>query len=160
MDNIVLKHALKGVINQESGASVGALVEVISATPNPSLAIAMLFGEYNPPIITPIVIDDSTKQISEFVSYNVWSNEVTYKYRENKRKHIYVPKDLDTSVITLDNYKEFEISWSGDKAKSFNLILPELVTKQSTMSLSKWEELRPYEELAYFDGDETDKITY
>ena len=160
MENIVLKHALKGVIDSKSGASVDALVEIIAATPDSSLAIAMLFGGYESPVITEVVINDSTKEIFYFVSYNIWSKEVTYKYTENKRKHIYVSKDLDTSVITLDNYKEFEISWSSDKAKSFNLILPELVTKTSSMHLSKWVDLRPFEEIAYFDGDETDKINY
>jgi hypothetical protein len=53
-------------------------------------------------------------------------------------KGLYVAKDCDTSLITLDNYKEFEVPYSKGDYKYFNLPTGEIQTKKDSCGIDQW----------------------
>ena len=66
-----------------------------------------------------------------FVSYNKWDDKVNYSYLVNDTKHIYIAKDTDTSLITEDNYKDYEIVKYSDNCKTFYVKLSAMITVKS-----------------------------
>ena len=112
-----------------------SIMEVVAATPNGKVALDILLGIY----VEPFLCDNATISNKEctLVRYDKWTESVHYKYTQNKQKYIYVPKDLDTSIITEENYSQYVIKW-GDNAKSFYLTLSEMETVESYTSLNEW----------------------
>jgi hypothetical protein len=103
-----------------------SLTEILNKTGNPKLAVQILEGTYQEPVIdtrdrasTPLREDAPSKQCV-FISYDKWRDEV--KYREVGRYE---------QEIKRKDWEKLEL----------------------------WEVDEP-DELTYFDGDETDKITY
>lgn len=122
--------------------NVASLLEIVNATPNASLATEILCGLYEEPepcVSSNAQYDD--KRECKFVSYDKWQDRVTYSYMKEKVLSMYVPKDFDTSVITLENYKDHKVNWiSQDQTKSFYLSTGEMVEERSTTSLERWGE--------------------
>lgn len=122
--------------------NVASLLEIVNATPNPSLATEILCGLYEeamPCEYSSTQYDD--KRVCKFVKYDKWQDRVTYSYMKEKILSMYVPKELDTSVITLENYKDYKVAWiNQDETKSFYLPTGEMVEETSTTSLERWGE--------------------
>ena len=144
MQEIVLKHALKGVLDASSGVQVNVLVEILMNTPNPELAIAKLFNEYVEPNIEKHKIS-SVKRVCTMVSFDPWNNNVHYSYQRNKTKSIYIPKSVDKSDVTYENYEQFAVSWdSNGSTQSISVELPEMETLTEVVSLKTWESWSNY----------------
>jgi hypothetical protein len=144
MENITLKHAIKGIINLESGVNPEALVEILLQTPNANLAIAKLFGEYKEPELDKIKVDGKDR-INTFKSYDPWSDYVYYTYERNKTKNIYISKAVDKSVVTAENYKEYEMSWNNDgSTQSLAVTLLEMESMTENVSLKTWNSWAKY----------------
>jgi hypothetical protein len=134
MDKI-LKVALGTVFPKEK---IDSVLEVINATPSPDVATLILLGIYEEPTIEDnAVINDKD---CTFLSYNKWNDQVTYSYLINNTKFIYIAKDIDTSLITEDNYKDYEIVKYSDNCKSFYVKLAAMITVTSDCYSSTWNE--------------------
>ena len=133
MDQI-LRVALGTIFPKEQ---IDNVLEVISATPSPDVATAILLGIYETPALNPdAVISDKNCTI---VSYNKWTDQVRYSYLVNDTKHIYIAKDTDTSLITEDNYEDYLVKYADD-CKGFNVKLAAMRTVTSDLSSSNWNE--------------------
>lgn len=123
--------------------AVTNLMEVIGATPNPEMATEILLGVYQEPVIPNKIISNSGVE-KTLVSVNHWLGDVTYTYQEEVRQHMYVDENLDTSILTLENYKEYEKQYGDSNRKVFYLPTGEMKTQKSSSSISTWlsEEVR------------------
>jgi hypothetical protein len=133
--NFILEKAVETLVADKKTAK--ALAEVIANTPNPEHAINLLFDNYKEPMFHCFKLNKNEKY--KFLSYDVWNDRVQYEYQRNKKKHIYIRKDTDETLITPENYKTFEVSWKDGETKGFNLILPEVETGNSSCSKSDWD---------------------
>ena len=115
--------------------SIDALIEVAGSTPNPRLALDILLGVYEELVLSKYAELDGKD--CTFVSYDKWTDTVHYKYTRNKQKYINVPKDCDTSVITADNYTEYDVSYSNN-TKGLYVTLPETEEVKGTTNSRKW----------------------
>ena len=115
--NKIIEVALTGKFGAEA---VTNLMEVIGATPNPEMAAEILLGIYVHPAIPHQVLNGQGLEKTA-VHIDYWNSDVTYTYDEEVRKHMYIDKDADTSLITMDNYIEYERVYGSDNIKSFYL---------------------------------------
>ncbi len=123
---------------QNVGICTKGLINVILRTGNNELALQMIAGKYEDPELEKSVIMDNKKCL--LLSYNPWDMQVSYVYSRNRTKSIYVLKSED-AVITLDNYKDYEQSWSSSKElKNVTITLPEIEDVFDNCYLSKWQE--------------------
>ena len=134
--NNILRVALGTVFPKEQ---IDNVLEVINATPSPDVATAILLGIYVHPALQADAVIINDKDCT-FVSYNKWDDKVNYSYLVNDTKHIYIAKDTDTSLITEDNYKDYEIVKYSDHCKGFNVKLAAMRTVTSDCYLSTWNE--------------------
>jgi hypothetical protein len=132
--NKIIEVALKGRFGTDDLTN---LMEVITATPNPEMATEILLGVYVRPEIPNVVVTDQGLE-KTVVSVDYWTNYVTYSYKEEVRKQFYIDKDTDTSLITLDNYKDYEKRYDDDNIRSFYLPTGEIRQRQSSCSFSDW----------------------
>ena len=116
--------------------AVPNLMEVIGATCNPEMATEILLGVYEKPEIPNTIFENGTKKT--VVSVDYWQATITYSYEEEVKKHIYVDENLDTSILTLENYLEYEKQYEDANRKSFRLPTGEIKTKQSHTSIGDW----------------------
>jgi len=132
--NKIIEVALKGRFSTDD---VTSLMDVVTATPNPEMATEILLGVYVRPEIPNVVVTDQGLE-KTVVSVDYWTNYVTYSYKEEVRKQFYIDKDTDTSLITLDNYKDYEKRYDDDNIRSFYLPTGEIKQRQSSCSFSDW----------------------
>jgi hypothetical protein len=134
----VYKAALE---NRFQGVSVENLLRVIYATSNAEVAMELMLDIYEEPVIEQFVVHDTNGKKLTFMNFNAFEKEVNYSYEQNKTVHIYVNKDVDVSEITCENYQDYKKSWNDD-TKNHNVILPQMETHYSSMSLSSWSKLQ------------------
>ena len=133
MDKI-LKVALGTIFPKEN---IDNILEVISATPSPDVATAILLGIYEEPGLYPdAVINDKNCTL---VSYNKWNDQVRYSHLVNDTRHIYIAKDTDTKLITEDNYEDYLVKYN-DNCTGFNVKLKAMKTVTSDCSSTTWNE--------------------
>jgi hypothetical protein len=116
---------------------VASLLEIVNATPNASLATEIICGLYEPPIVSFNSVMNNAE--CQYVRYDKWEDRVHYKYMKNKMISMYVTKGFDTSVITVDNYKEHQVAWSSRDTESFYLTTDEMVEESSSTHLENWQ---------------------
>lgn len=136
--------------------TVEQLLEVISATPNLEVATEILLGVYVEPTIEEKckrVVDNETN--IEFISFNKFTNEVSYYYNRVPLLHRWIPNDKEVLIENaIGTY-----AYSDDAAPQ--LKMTELEFKQShtrhsfkgepsterfhsTMPLSAWNGITNY----------------
>lgn len=123
--------------------NVDALLEVVNATTNPQVATEILCGLYTEPLIFSL---SDLSRISEnkdecrFISYDKWTDTVVYSYLKHEVISMYLPKETDIVLITLDNYKEHKVNWRSDgSTKSFDLHTGKKVEAKSEATLEEWQ---------------------
>jgi hypothetical protein len=123
---------------------IGTLEEIIANTPNPEHATALLLGIYEEPEIKGHLklIRDVPRT---FISYNPWTNYVTYSYLEEQKEHIYIKEDTDTSLITSENYKDFEVRYSSN-VKGFHIKTGEMIKRTDSINVDNWNASADYVE--------------
>ena len=121
-------------------ANSDSLLEIINATPNPVLATEILCGLHVEVSLYPMSNLNKDRQECRLLEYNKWTGEVKYEYSRYKTIGMYLPKELDTSVVTEDNWKAHAVKWSNDvPLKSYELTTAELVTDTGFTNLEAWE---------------------
>jgi len=116
---------------------VNSLMEVVEATPNPTLATEILCGLYEAPVIPEFKkCEDGVKT---FKSYDKWNNQVVYSYEYKKKIYINIPKEIDAMNVTFENYKTFETSYASGKTKDISILTGEIEIHTSYESLGDWK---------------------
>jgi hypothetical protein len=120
---------------------ISAIMEICWATQNSTLAMNILLGIYEEPKIMNMgltkVNKDSEDRLMVFESYDKWADRVFYSYEKKKTKEIRVHKSTDTTLINIDNYEMFVVSYEDDY-KWFNFELGEVIKATDDCSLSQW----------------------
>jgi hypothetical protein len=120
---------------------ISAIMEICEATQNSTLAMSILLGIYEDPKIMRMglrkVNKDSEDRFMVFESYDKWADRVRYSYEKNKTKEIRVCKNADTTLINIDNYLGFVVSYEDDHTW-FNIELDEVILATDDCSLSQW----------------------
>ena len=132
--NKIIEVALTGKFGAEA---VTNLMEVIGATPNPEMAAEILLGIYVQPELPHAVVNaQGLEKTAVHIDY--WNSDITYTYDEEVRKHMYIDKDADKSLITMDNYKEYERDYDKGNITSFSLPTGKIKQKRSFCSFGDW----------------------
>jgi hypothetical protein len=98
--------------------SVESLLELINATSNPTVATEILLGIYEDPIINPIpAFEYATESNIEFLSYDKFTEEVTYSYKRVDTVSGWV---LNTLEAKLENAVSRNM-WAEDVAESLTI---------------------------------------
>lgn len=130
----IIEVALTGKFGADA---VTNLMEVIGATPNPEMATEILLDIYVKPEIPNKVVNAQGMEKTA-VNVDYWHGTVVYSYDEEVRRHMYVDKDIDTSLITVDNYMEYDKDYGVSNTKSFYLSTGEIKNRQSNCTFSDW----------------------
>jgi hypothetical protein len=119
--------------------SADSLLEIIEATPRHDVAVEILCGLYEEPV--PSQYSDMHEKHGKctFIAYDKWQDRVHYSYMKKKVKSMYVHKDCDTSLITMDNYKDYSMEWSQGESKHYDLPTGEEAESKDWASLENWE---------------------
>jgi hypothetical protein len=97
---------------------LGGLEEIISATPNPEVAIELLLGIYVDPQINEVPAEfNMNHQNIEFVSYDKFRLEMTYRYQYAATKWYWFAKDV-TEFVPANAVAEG--SYSIDAVAKYN----------------------------------------
>lgn len=126
MNHSIIKIALSSKFSTEQ---IDNVMEIAAATPNPEVAVEILLGIYQPPVIpvSPVNLKnfDSTKRNIVFSSYDKYGEQVFYKYFTMKTVSGWIENgvDVDPANIASNN------RWSEDAAR--NLRIDEKVFKET-----------------------------
>ena len=144
----VYRAALEAKYN---GSNVDNILNVIYNTPNAEIAMELLLGIYEHPVIEQFVINNpDTKKLS-FISYDMFNKTVRYSFEDNKRTGIYVKKGTNTDEITHENYQDYKMSWSSGDCDHFSVTLPEMETIYTEMPLHMWEKCQKWHSPKHVD---------
>ena len=100
----IIKVALLSKFGAESLPSI---MEVINATPNPTMATEILLGIYEEPEIPETTVYRDTVRTLKSVDY--WLDQVNYTYEVAETKGFYIHEDTDKDQVTIENYEQFMI---------------------------------------------------
>ncbi len=134
--NKIIKAALTAKFQ---GADIDAILSVINATPNPEMAIEILLGVYDPPLI-PFHVQDG-KSIRTYIKEDEWKKEIVYSYEASKTISGYFPKGTKREDVTIENFKLLQIK--GKRGICFSIPTGEMETKESTCSFEQWLSYKP-----------------
>lgn len=109
---------------------VNTILEIVNATENPEIAIKVLLGIYEEPYVAKHV-EHPEKGIATFKWYDKFKDRVWYSYQRKKTKAIYVDKNVDESIIDVDNYEQYSKVYSKD-------------VKTIWITLDEWESVEDY----------------
>jgi hypothetical protein len=126
MNHSIIKIALSSKFSTEQ---IDNVMEIAAATPNPEVAVEILLGIYQPPVIpvSPVNLKnfDSSKRNIVFSHYDKYNEQVSYKYFTMKTVSGWIENgvDVDPANIASNN------RWSEDAAR--NLRIDEKVFKEN-----------------------------
>jgi len=118
-----------------------SVMEVINATPNPSVAVEILLGLYE----EPFFVSRRTVRDIEYIfqSFDKWSNQVSYTYTRNKKITIYIKKGTDKSLINKDNYMDFKVPYKDGEIEHMVITLDETEEITERCHADNWPILVP-----------------
>jgi hypothetical protein len=131
--NTIETIALKTKFAEES---INSLMEVVNHTPKPSMALEILLGIYEEPILSPKGVDGDGVVLT-MISVDHWTDQVKYQYEKEETKTFYIDKDTDNSLVNIDNIEEYKVPW-GDNSKNVTLKTGKIVTSSSYCSVDSW----------------------
>lgn len=133
--NKIIEVALTGKFGADA---VTNLWDVITATPNPEMAAEILLGVYEKPVIPHTVVSNRWGVEKTAVNIDYWNAIVKCTFEEAVTKHLYVDQGLDTSILTIDNYMEYEKEYSDPNRKSFRIPTGEMRSVEENCSFAEW----------------------
>lgn len=83
--------------------NIDNLLRVIEATPNPVVATEILMGVYEEPVVGkyPLKKLPANQVNAVFVSYDVFTNKVTYCYNQETVVTGWIPKDAEKKIENI-----------------------------------------------------------
>jgi cobalamin-dependent methionine synthase I len=120
--------------------NIANLLEIVSATPNPTIATEILCGLYEE-VKFPSKVRETSSEKREltFKSYDKWNDKVSYSYTREKTISGYFPENTVKEDITLVNFKERQQDWkSGANQVCISLKTGEAFLDTSSCSSQTW----------------------
>jgi hypothetical protein len=150
--NKIIKVALATVFNNEE--QIDNIMEIIQNTPNPEVAVNILLGLYEEPIIPleSFVLHTDRTKVCIFDYYDKWQNQVYYKFEMNKSEQVRVGLDVDKTLINENNYTDYE-AIAREQGYNYNnqetvweyhtVVLSTIETRTGNVRLDTWLGKRP-----------------
>ena len=131
---------------------IASLLEVVEATPNPTVATEILCGLYEKPEVPEYSVPRyNNGVVCKFKSFDKWKTKVNYTYVHALTEGGYFLKSTPRESITMDNFHELLAGSSVPSEDKIHYQIPTGKTKlaKSYCSLSDWE----------YGVDKVDQIT-
>ena len=111
MQETITTIALKTKFKEEH---IPALMEIVQATANPSIAIEILLGIYQEPTLRERAIyqENNYRYEACLMSFNPWTNEVSHKTLNHVRTDRSLNKDVYTKLIEERPELKDRMTWS------------------------------------------------
>ena len=138
-----------------SADQIDAIMEIANATDNPRLALEIALDLYQEPTFQQYSILNlrgEQKIECEFIRYDKWTDKVWFEYTTETNCEFRIDKDTDTSLITYENYKEYEVDYNHDNSKWFTV--PTGKTKVVTDCVNStryWEMVKVWSDMHQLD---------
>jgi hypothetical protein len=136
--NKVIKVALESKFPSQKGYGIDHLLEVIGATPNPTIATEILLGIYEEPLIPHKKVIHKNDGELTFISYDKWLDKVDYSYKVIETKNAYFPKSIDKSEVTLENFDTLRVSYKENEVQNVSIPTGNMLKRTSYVSLETW----------------------
>lgn len=118
------------------------LIDIISHTPNPEIAIMKLCGIYKPKEITRIKAKNAAGETLTFASYDEWVDIVHCTLEYPEVKTAYFPKSVSKEDVTLGNFNSLKCPYShGKEIHEISLSTGVMLTHKMQLSYDEWESL-------------------
>ena len=136
--NKVIKVALESKFPSEKGYGIDRILEVIGATPNPTIATEILLGIYEEPLIPHKKVIHKNDGELTFISYDKWLDRVDYSYEIMETRNAYFPKSIDKSEVNLENFDMLRVSYKEDEVHNVSIPTGKVLKRTSYVSLETW----------------------
>jgi hypothetical protein len=123
------------------GTNVEAIMDVISATPNPELATEILCGLYEEKVVENTRVQHKNEGVLTFVSYDKWSDRIRYSYEEVQTKGGYFPKGTKKEDISLETFESMNCRSSTPDCEYIYIPTGVIANEKSYMSFESWAKL-------------------
>lgn len=131
---------------------ISALLEIISATPNPVMATEILLGVHEK-VKLPSKVKAQNGNVRVLKEANEWTDTVSYGYLKPKRIGSYYPKGTDVKSLNDSNWEKLKAK-SSDENTEYLYFNSEIMEEQiSNCSFEEWlkcEDISP-KKIAEFD---------
>jgi hypothetical protein len=125
-----------------SAEQIDNLIEIASATPNPTLAIEIMLDIYVEPTVKPFALlnDDPNREVTA-VRYDKWTDKVWYEYTKPDSVDVRIDKDTDTSLITIENYGDFQVDYKHNNSTWHQVLTGKTKTVTDSTSLNNYRKM-------------------
>lgn len=125
-----------------SAEQIDNLIEIASATPNPTLAIEIMLDIYvQPTFKQEVVVNDDPNMIGKFIRFDKWEDRVWIEYVKEGTIEFRIDKNTDTSLITYANYKDYQVDYNHDNPKWHTIPSGKLKTVTESVSVSRYRNM-------------------
>lgn len=114
-----MKNLIQALLQTRFGDNTEAIMELLEATPNPEVGAEILMNIYEEPEINEYPHENlfgSHKVDIEFKSYNKWTDEVVYTYRECNSLKVWLKPNaefLPTYDDIMSNKDKYHTGWDS-----------------------------------------------
>ena len=116
---------------------ISALLEIISATPNPVMATEILLGVHEK-VKLPSKVKAQNGNVRVLKEANEWTDTVSYGYLKPKRIGSYYPKGTDVKSLNDSNWEKLKAK-SSDENTEYLYFNSEIMEEQiSNCSFEEW----------------------
>jgi hypothetical protein len=121
--------------------NVDSLMEIIVATPNPTVATEILCGVYvEPEFVKDKLTSEGTART--FVLYDKWNEQIKYSYLSELVGYCYFPETVDKSTITSENYESLQCDYGISGAYRYGVKTGKMEERTDWCSVRDWNRLK------------------
>lgn len=125
-----------------SAEQIDNLMEIANATPNSTLAIEIMLDIYEEPTFKQHTLrNDDPNCECEFIRFDKWAGKVWFEYTTEKTCEFRIDKDTDTSMITYENYKEYEVDYNHNNSKWFTVLTGQTKVVTDSTNVSNYRKM-------------------
>lgn len=125
-----------------SAEQIDNLMEIASATPNPTLAIEIILDIYEEPTFKQYTLrNDDPNCECKFVRYDKWTDKVWFEYTKPDTVDVRIDKDTDTSLITYENYEDFQVDYKHNNSTWHQVLTGKTKTVTDSTNVSNYRKM-------------------
>lgn len=125
-----------------SAEQIDNLIEIASATPNPTLAIEIMLDIYVEPTFKQYTLLNNDPNCEcKFVRFDKWENKVWFEYTKPDSVDVRIDKDTDTSLITYENYEDFQVDYKHTNSTWHKVLTGKTKTVTDAVYVDKYRDM-------------------
>jgi hypothetical protein len=119
--------------------NVDAIMEIICATGNPTIATEILCGIYTEPQFEQSKVMNGIE--SMFLSHNPWTESVEYSFLRPITKSGYFPKSVSRDEITIESFDSL-VDNNGDDTFYYSVPTGEVTPAIGSCKVDQWNKAK------------------